>query len=352
MRPKFIISVSVFFLSMVHLCAQQNAWLNSTLCFSINSSDSAFLSNTTVEIWKATRLNADVMIYESRAEDSYRRFRTKLSLSARSDELNDSVISNINFYSAAEIVTAWNSNADTFCVLSLGPLARAAAQDYAKGADTIAWVDLSLHYYPFYLEPYKMKRMRTLLNNALADLLNATLSGDTLFRSIEFVPDSNEYLPQASYSHLARFLHYGMMERAIETFRTNTLIKPMTKGEIEAYLEWYENVEVQGGDMPGSYMTLVTRTEVPVSIVVCEKWIPQGRDTLMEKGGINYWIPVYQSYHREVIAYGVRYSHGKVLWHKASDVDTYVLNNAFTWTPYEESFRAERFETMHIALEP
>lgn len=185
---------------------------------------------------------------------------------------------------------------------------------------------------------------------SLANEFNATLKGDTLVRTIEFVPDSNQYLPQAPYRYLGRFLQVGMHNGMLSTFSSPEIIKPMTKDEIESFTVHWKESDRDGFEPPENFdRTLLPVYYEPASILVYEKWVPDTVKKPYDERQHN--LPIcYSGFNRKVVAYGVRYTSGKIIWHRAADVDAFVGKTKFNWPPYEQSFRAERFSTMRLYL--
>lgn len=268
----------------------------------------------------------------------------------------DTTVEKLSFPGGWELATLWNAAADSFRVISFEPnCALKSNRAVGKGPmifmETFCWAHIPLYYYRAVLSEREQQRYRQLVVQSVAAGWGATLKGDTIVRKVVFRDDSNLYLPQASYVHLGVMMENAMFSGRLHVYRTEQLGKPMSKWEVEqSFVHWDSTNAVEDPHRPGIFILAPIKTEArPVGIVVCEKWIPVavGYDARIERA----WQPqADMQYTRQVQAEGLLLSSGRLLWCAPPELGRALCEPAFSWRPYDECFRAERFETMHIML--
>lgn len=123
----------------------------------------------------------------------------------------------------------------------------------------------------------------------------------------------------------------------------------MSKRQVEeAFVHWDSTNAVEDPNHPGVFILAPIKTEAQVAgVVVYEKWIPValGYDPRSERE----WQPKADlQYTRQVAAFGLLLTSGNVLWCSPPQFGTVFCSGNFNWFPYEECFRAERYQTMKI----
>lgn len=199
-----------------------------------------------------------------------------------------------------------------------------------------------------------MSRLHNMMINSFANEFGAIRRSDTLFRTVSFHDDSNQFLPQATYRHMAQLMKNGMLSGDLPAYKQCTVGEPMFKRQLEeSFAYWDSTNAVEDPNRPGVFILAPIKVEEQaVGVVIYEKWTP----TMCPEENIdkypNYRPQPYLRYSREVMSYGLRLSSGAVLWTNPDQFDKLFQSPKFNRVPYEESFRAERFERMHIVLEP
>lgn len=337
--------------------AQSKSWYWSIRrCEIANPVDSAFLVNTEKQMWKASFAGA-FPVYDGWGGG--RGYNVKITLADAQSRFSDTTVAKLRFTNNWELASMWNWSADTFKLISFEPNFIRPINDakFQYSLNTFCHAHIPLFFYLPTLGNKVFDRLHYLTLNSLSGCMNGYLGVDTIYRMINFRNDSNAYLPQSNYKHLAEMLQNGLYAGAIHGYQNYMLNKPMTKREIENSFVWIDSsnyVEYPANSGKKFYAPIQTVVR-PVGVVLYERWIPVYNDNV---GGFDAWPHGYITYHREVLAIGSRYTAtisttiDRVLWHNLPEVLNWLSSSMFNWVPYEESFRAERFQTMRIAIEP
>jgi hypothetical protein len=353
-----ILSLLITFFSESN--AQNKSWYWSIRrCEIANPDDSAFLVNTEKQMWKAS-LTGTFPVYDGLFGGGG--YRVRMSKAAADISFADTSINKLGFPGGWELATMWNHSADTFKVISFEPNSGVLSRTDKTGKlilslETFCYAHIPLFFYLPTLGNKVFDRLHYLTLNSLSSCMNGYLGVDTIYRMINFRNDSNAYLPQSNYKHLAEMIQNGLYTGAIHGYQSYKRNKPMTKREIENSFVWVDSsnyVEYPANSGKKIYAPIQTVVR-PVGVVLYERWIPVYNDNV---GGFDAWPHSYITYHREVLAIGSRYTAtisstiDRVLWHNPTEVSSWLSFSKFSWSPYEESFRAERFQTMNIELYP
>ncbi len=337
--------LSLIISSWVGLSAQKKSWEWSTVRCKLSKKDSTQLIDIEHQFLATPDIKEKVVFFHGAfGAAGYDLFlsrpQAELYLSAKQ-------LSKVHFIGYAELASRWNYSADTCLLIGFQPLIIDGRTEYGIG-DTNCWVHAPLFYYQSFLDDWKMKQLHEMTLNNFATAFRASRVGDTLFRIVTFTDDSNQYLPQASYDRLALELISLMRSGGLRRSHNKEFTHWMTAYEFDLIAsQWDSTNQFQDPNNPGTWIIAPIKTERPVqSLLLYEKWTP---DTLCRDP---FRMPVYLSYQRNLLAFGIRYSSKEVIWIPANEVRTALPDRTFNWSPYEESFRAERFQTMHIALEP
>lgn len=357
MKTRYLILI-VLFTTPMNLLAQYKTWYWSILkCEISNKDDSAFLVEAEKQMW-AKSLEGNFPVYDGWGGG--RGYRLRITRADAESRFSDTSVSKLRFTNNWELASMWNWSADTFKIISFEPDFIRPISDtrFQYSFKTFCNAHIPSFYYEHILKKMEMKRYHDLAIESLAKSFNALLRGDTLYRYVNFIKDSNEYLPQVSYSHLATAIQNGTYSGQIKCYRTVELNAAMSKRALEeSFVHWDSTNAIEDPSHPGTFVLAPIRYQLfPKGVVIYERWVPH-YNGLEKLEYPNLGPQAYMTFHREVVAYGTRYGVDwnrteKILWHNPDHVDTCLISSVFNWTPYEESFRAERFQTMHIALEP
>lgn len=352
---------AIFFLFLLGLSvsslSQTTVWKWGTSRSVIsNPQDSAFLVDTEKKIWAIEREKNAFRIYEGFFGGAG--YSVAISKQAMEWYFADTSIAKVKFINMTELLSLWSTNADTCLIIGYEPMI-GIERDHKKFQEAdwkgiTCYVHIPLYHYQNFLEKWEMKRLHDLTLNSFAHDFDATRQGDTLFRVIAFRDDSNGLLPQATFTHLGEMMKNGMLSGQLLTCRERSLATRMNKRSLEeSFTFWDSSFVYEDPRYPGVIIPYpIQRSEQVVGVVLYEKWNPEFC-TLETEVRYPYWRPQpYLKYVRQVLSYGLRLTSGKILWTYPQQFDALFKMRIFNWTPYEESFRAERFQTMHIALEP
>lgn len=306
-------------------------------------------------MWKYERANNAFELFEG--------FHGSVGYSVRVSKslmellLADTTTAKLHFSNVAELLTIWDVNADTCWVIGFEPMV-VSKRNYRWKSSPV-WLDTSCHVhiplftYQSVLDKQRMGRLRQLTIDNLAKQFNGSTINDTIFRVIRFKSDSNEYLPQARYKHIGEIMKGGMIAGQLSVYSDKKCATRLSKNKVdESFVKWDSLNYVEEPTNPGSIVIVPIKVEqLPLGIVVYEKWVPF--DCSREQYNFsNYRPQPYLRYTRQVLAYGLLLSDGRVNWVTPEKFKKVFESPSFNLEPYEESFRAERFERMHIALEP
>ena len=322
-----------------YILAQSTTPMWSEIGCALNKEDSAIIVQAELSAWTVVRTSNAFPVYEY--SPSGFGFGYRMSLDQCNWRFADTVVSKLNFTANAELVTIWNTSADTFWIAGFTPMIR--SDHYYRPC----WLHIPFCYYHSMLDLAQYNREENIMMDALATSFRAERHFDTLNRVVRFVQDSNGYLPQASYHHLVKKLHEGTLSGILPIFRDSTCKVPMTKGMLEEITISQDAISIPDPMRPGETFVAWIRTAYyPVGVAIYEQWVPDS-----VHADLSGFPSVFRQYHREVRAYGEMWSSGEIYWHSANRVTDMLKFPAFNWEPYEQSFRAERYEIMHITPE-
>lgn len=329
--------------------AQSTQWHWSCLVNRLSDADSTFLVQTEFIIWKAS------------ADDSVK-FRTyeggrhgaTYSIGASkytSKKMFGDSLPLKRLTDCAELDLAWNHTADTCYVLSYTPMLWHDRPRYGSFGpitrDTIVFLRVpTASYFPF-LKDQEYRRRMQLQIDVLAYHFGCLRIGDTLARIVPFTLDSNEYLPQASYRVLLSKMKDGMLGWKFGSYDDASCTVRLSRVQCEHKVtHWDSTNRVEYPNNPGTYFLAPIKFEAqPLSFLVHEKWIP---GTQVEPEKYRRLPEPSAVYRRVVVAYGIRFSNDNYVWFKADDISKYLIMPLIDFSPYEQCFRAERFERMKI----
>lgn len=209
---------------------------------------------------------------------------------------------------------------------------------------------MPLSEYPAVIPAEDIANANHIYRQQFASLIGGKLSGDTIYRTVRFTRDSNEYLPQAPYANLLSTLKNATLSGGIRAYKSNDLSVPMSKYYMETmYVSWDSTNQVEDPNNPGTFILAPIKSEGQVkSLLICEKWIPFQSIPAV---GRYQWIPKpHLCYRRVVTAYGLLITSGNIIWFSPGDVNNVLAKWNFNMIPYEECFRAERFKTLQIQV--
>lgn len=344
MRFSFFI-IALLFCRSVQVTAQQISWHWGAINCPLSKDDSTFITGIETKMRREAIEKNSLMVYTGNVGGQG--YRVKMSKVEMLAAFSDSTLNRTKFSSAAELAMLWNSTADTCMFVSF--------QHINQSGWNYGFLSclghVPLYQYKTFLEQKEMLRLRELIINSWMRSMNATRSGDTLFRIVRFNNDTDVYLPQASWKHLGWKLSSAMLGGAMSAYTDQTLSRPMSMQQInDALVQWDTTIQVEDPNSPGPFILApVKHEENETGIVIYERWIRD--ETIVGTKPQLMWNPgTYMYYHRELVAYGTEFTSGGIIWYRVTEVTKAVPY--FDWSPYDHSFRAERFQTMHIALEP
>lgn len=335
--------------------SQTTTWKWGTAHCVLNATDSLFLVNTELAMWRHERANNSFVLYEGfHGSGGY---RVRVSKFGMEITLADSNVAKLRFSRIAELLTVWDIDADTCWIIGFEPMVIIKRSyrwsNSPSWYDTTCYVHIPLFTYKSILGESAMLRLRQLTISHLAGQFNGSTSGDTIYRIVRFKSDSNEYLPQARYKHMGEIMENGMFAGQLGVYRDRELSVRMSKRELEeSFARWDSANKVEDPNNRGHYILAPIKVQqFPAGIVIYEKWIPSDCESENHEFP-NYRPQPYLRFNRVVMAYGLLLTDGRINWVSPQHFDTWFSTATFNREPYEESFRAERFERMHIALEP
>lgn len=342
-------------LASIQVVAQSTYWKWGNSHCTLNSGDSAFLVNIEKMMWNHERLTNSFVLYEGFHGGGG--YRIRMSKVAMETCFADTNVAKLRFTNIAELLTVWNVNADTCWIIGFEPMISIRRNTWYRSPeiwfDTTCYVHIPLFTYKTVVAESDMLRLRRLTVQSFAEQFHGFTSSDTVYRIVRFMNDSNEYLPQASYRHMGEIMESGMFAGKLGVYRDRQLSIRMSKREIEqSFARWDSTITVEDPNKPGTYILAPIKVEQhPSGIVIYERWVPS--DCGIEKHEFpNYRPQPYLRYIREVLAYGMALPDKHINWVSPEHFNSWFNPAIFNRAPYEESFRAERFERMHIALEP
>jgi hypothetical protein len=337
----------------IHGYSQLRTWNWAvTPCLITDPRDSAFLVDTEKKMWIAERETNAFTIYEGfNGGWGYNVRVSKLSMELH---FQDTMISKLHFSNTAELSTLWNIDADTFWLIGFQPMINVQRRNWNGGKLKTCYVHIPLHTYKSVIEPAEMTRLKNLTLTSLSNVFRASRSGDTLFRIINFIDDSNRYLPQASFGHLGKTVKEGLLSGKLTGYADKERLKKLSKRELElSFVYWDSTKSVEDPNNPGYFILAPIKVDnQPLGIVVYESWMPALCAIEKERAFPFYRPQPYMYYTRGVRSYGVLLYSGKIIWIDPFQFNSYFQYPRFNMHPYEESFRAERFQTMNIELYP
>ncbi len=375
MKIKLLFFSAILFLLAHFSSAQTPGFLYSSIRRPVqNKQDSLVLIRNEQKMWMAAS-KGNVQMYDNAMFDC--EFKVRMSKAAIEGSFQDSIPlkSGASFYM---INLMENRNADTCYTMSFSPFLNYQYQEKIRWIqDSTAYskpdtgkvnvTRLAFNYghwemgkwqtgmgvrfliplseYPAVIPAKNMAELNKVYRAQFASQLRGKLSGDTIFRTLFFTVDSNEYLPQAPYANLILQLQNNLFGGDLHAFPAHDLKMPMSKRAIEvAHVGWDSTNQLEDPNNPGVFILAPLRYEGrPKSFVIYEKWIP-----FTQPGNSIYPSP-HLSYRREIVAYGLRLTNESILWLKPTEVIK-VLAIDYNFTPYEECFRAERFKTLQIQV--
>lgn len=325
-------------------------------CVISKAADSTFLVDATKKMWKEASENNSFAVFEGFG-GGYG-YNIRVSKFGMEHAYADTSIAKLNFTSFAELLSLWNTTADTCWIIGFEPLVvfernhrHAQEKDWKYMG---SYTHIPLFRYMNFLEREQAVRLHNLMLISFANDFGAIRKGDTLFRNVAFHDDTNQFLPQATYKHMAQMMKNGLLAGDLYGYKMCTLGQPMYKRQLEeSFVHWDSTNTVADPYGSGEFIIVPIKVEEQaVGVVIYEKWTPE----LCAEENIDkypYYRPQpYLRYAREVVSYGLRLSSGSIIWTSPTQFDKLFQLPKFNREPYEQSFRAERFETMHIALEP
>ncbi|CAN5370840.1 hypothetical protein BH09BAC5_BH09BAC5_23610 [soil metagenome] len=344
-----------------------------------NQKDSTLLIESEQKMWEAAK-SGKVTMYDNPMFDCA--FKVRMSKMAIQGCFKDSIP--LKSGSSAYLINLMeNRNADTCYIMSISPFLNYKYQDNFWVQDSIQpkqsvtkmqdysssffipnghlesgpWKSgfavrflMPLSEYSNVLSEKDMHEQNRIVKNCFAGILGGNLVSDTLYRTVYFTSDSNEYLPQAPYANFLSYLKKGMLSGNFHTYQDPLLSKPMSKAMIEkACVAWDSTNKAEDPNNLGTFIYAPIKFEGQVkTLLVYEKW--------------NYFLPPvitsendyspkkYLGSARQISAYGLLLTGGNVVWFSSDEVDKVILKENYNFTPYEECFRAERFKTLQIQV--
>lgn len=311
-----------------------------------DTSDRAFLLRMENRVWHAADSGV-INAYDNPAFDI--EFRVRMTRSLWHSCIGDSFPP----YSGTgefRMILRENRKADTISVMAMNPYVHLIVEDpnnpttYIPSKRLLATFPLGD--YPKVMSAGETERTKRICRDQLAAILGGKVNGDTIVRVVRFINDSNEYLPQADYRHLAKQGEDELLSGQINAYRNSSLDKKLTKRQIEeSFVYWDSTAAVEDPNNPATFILVPLRyNEDPVSFVLLEKWIP-----CPASSALNSYMPApFMNYTRVVSAYGILLSSGKIIWLQPEQLEQQLAKDQFDFTPYQECFRAERYLTLRM----
>jgi hypothetical protein len=378
MRIKLLFLFAIFSQFHQFSFAQTSGFVYSSISRPVqNKQDSLLLIQNEQKMWKAAS-QGKVLMFDNPMMDC--EFKVKMSKMAVEWCFKDSIPMKSGA-SQYMMNLMQNRNADTCYIMSFSPFLthrfqqRYWAEDSVQPAmpDTVTignriaykaghwetgpWQTgfsvkflMPLSEYPAVIPQKDLMNVNAIYRRQYASLLGGKLSGDTIYRTVRFTRDSNEYLPQAPYANLLLTLKAASLSGLLRPYKSNDLSSPMSKFYMETmYVSWDSTNQVEDPNNPGTFILAPLKTEGQVqSLLICEKWIPFQS---MPTAGRYEWVPKpHLSYRRVVTAYGLLITSGNIIWFSPADVNNVLAKWNFNMIPYEECFRAERFKTLQVQV--
>lgn len=271
--------------------------------------------------------------------------------------LKDSAKSDENFHSCYDMLLNWNRNADTFNFVSFSPVPYKIYNDYWSRC----WSRFDVRH-RFVLSDYwdvmnlnERIAFKSILLNELALLFHnsewsipASLRNDTLIRCVSIGVLNDPVMCETSLSDLSfvwlfNFLKSGILQNKIVMYKDSLCNMQVTDPAAESnWVSWDSTNMVEDPIHPGTFINApIKYTSSIHRFLVLEHWIPFKEPLITS----NYTSHL--RYSRTVTVYGL-YSGSGTFWLKASDVESYFNAEGFNFTPYQQVFRSERFNTMQI----
>jgi hypothetical protein len=378
MKIKLLLFSATLFL-LVHISAAQTPgyYFSSIQRPVKNKQDSLVLIHNEQKMWQAAS-KGSVMMFDNPMMDC--EFKVRMSKAEVDYGFKDSIPtksgSSLYMMNLME-----NRSADTFYLMSFSPFLTSRSQqrywvddsvqkispdtnkyttsfriiERAGHWETGPWqTGISVRYlmplseYPVVLPAKEFTNANLVYRRQLASQLKGKLFGDTIYRTVYFTCDSNEYLPQAPYANLLATLKNYTLAGEMRAYKSNTLSEAMSKADIEStYVDWDSTNQVEDPNNPGVFILAPLKSEGRIkSLLICEKWVPYQKEFTT-----GMWLPQpYMGYRRIVTAYGLQLDSGNILWFSPAQMTSALLQGNFNMIPYEECFRAERFKTLQVQL--
>jgi|GEM_PF-4995871 hypothetical protein len=306
--------------------------------------DSAFIVDTETMMWKSSAPGF-FQIYEGGRSGVGYRLRT--SKFQQQLVLGDST--KHNWTTLSELDLAWSNTLDTCYLLSYTPMEKVKRNYYGSFGslvdDTIVIARIpTSSYFPF-LKQAETARQREIILRAFASEFAGVFQADTLYRMSRLTCDSNEYLPQCSYSLYGQRLIQGTNGRKLQVFDDPYCrIRLSYNGSVGKIERWDSTNQVEDPRAPGVFIKApIKYVGQPKSILVFEKWMP-GVVLSEDK---KKWLPIpFEGYNRKVVAIGLLLSNGNYMWFKEDEVVKYLQSTGLNLPGYEQCFIAERASRM------
>lgn len=327
--------------------------------------DSAFLVDIEKKMWAIEKEKNVFRMYDGfGGGDGYNVVMTKSEMKER---LSDTAIAKVQFCRFAELLSLWSRNADTAWIVGFQPMLRAQQEtDYYRSQEvqlpTACYVHIPLFTYRNFIEDKEFQRLSSITLRSFAGAMYAEMKGDTLFRFISFgsasydmYDEPYDYLPQADFVYMSQLMNNAMFSGKLSAYFDPELTQRESKKDMEQYFipQWDSTNQIEDPNNPGTYILAPIKMETfPGGIVIYEKWIPTLCPEMKQDDKRNNQPQPYMRYVRQVLSYGMLIGYKRAIWTSPAEFDAFFHAPEFDRVPYEESFRAERFLRMHIALQP